>query len=874
MKSIILTESERKHILENYSTNSKNTNLLKEELSKIAGLMGVKSNLNLISEEQIISKGIFSFPLFKGFQKYLTKLDSEAAENFTKKDISEFSQRLRNDGINSDNIADKAKKFWEVESGKGSTGLAGQEEVDLVNWFLKTKYADELANINTTILRTLENVQNSEVEMIINNIRQLNPASISNRVFDEVSGPLPTVDKSEVDDMIGKLVNSEKQCDKAIEDIDSEILVARTRGDSNTVRALNDQKEQWKFLKEELKNKKEMYINWKTNVETIYNSTPKTKVIVSGKEYDMTNLSPLQKFIYTNTITKQFQFLLTIAKMAEISQIGSRLGALEESIAGLRNSLGQPPTTINFKDIDAYTQQVISTMKAFTGRAKDSTKKLNWLQALNPTSTARTDFAEEWRRFLNILDASDLSDAEKEQIKKTLLERFSNPNVGKNWQLAVLYDDVKTILGRMSADENGKVLESEFQKSLKGKPLAEKLGLYADNFKKQILGQLGEYVKTILQTFIRFGFTGLVTGMRTAVAPLLKFGVNPKGLMRTFFRLYIIKTSCSVAVASIIYGLKEAIFGLGEVVGLFDVTTLGTEEWQNETWNSYVKDLQESFESWPLTDFSFGETGETGKVTLFRTREYKEYKYSEGIFRQYALEWFMEIRSAYDKTDSAEDQEQLNQETFAEWQKESGAKWTQNAIDSAGPEGVQNFVNEKTPTPLAQNAIIGNENITLSESDKVKIANHFYFKFQYTTESPKGFGDYSYEDSKKTPNITNKFDGFTPRIDSLVGQNRICETKPILQKDGTKKCKGKSWRADVFLESSPSTLKIDDYLKEYVKLGRQENGSGPIWAKARAMVKNSNIYFTNESEGNKTNPSVGKDMVNVEPISNILNKLK
>jgi hypothetical protein len=868
MKSLIITEIEKKSILHNYTSNNSSSSTLNEELNKIGNLMGITPKLNLVSEESIITKGIFDLPMFKEYNKYLKNIGSEGAEELLQKDISELSPRLRQDGITNDNLAAKARDYWSKQSLKGETQLKGQDDVDLVDWFLKEKYADEIFDINTRVLRTLEEKQNSTLKSISTGL-DLRLPNGTNPKFKENFTADVTIDdinlnKTDVDNSIDDLIEGEKFCDDKIKKLKDQKEVAKSQGNTNLLNDLNTKIRQWEDLKTTLTEKKQLYENWKVNYDTIYNKIPKTKIKIAGVEYDMTKLTPFQKFILTNTVTKQFQFILTIFKMAEIAKLGSKVGVLEESIAGLRNAIGQPPNSMNFKDIDAYTQKVVTTIKAFTGRPVDIGKKLSIFDALNPLSSARTTFSEEWNKFLNMLDASDLTDVEKEQIKKTLLERFSSPKTSEKYQWTVFYDDIKTVLGRLGTDENGVALQSELKKSLEEKTLFEQSVIYVKYFKEILLGKTWkEFIPFFIQTFTRLGFTGLLTGMRTAVAPLLKYGINPKGLLRTFFRLYLIKSTFSVAAATLIFGGKWLIYGLAEGLQLYpDLTKKTYEEWANETWNNYMDDIQDTFSTWPLSDFSFGEQDELVKTTgpFGGDIQYRKYKYSEGIFRQYAAEWFMEWISATRNAKSDEDVDIQQLEDLKEWQKETKTKWVDNAIEGAGPENTKTYLNVKTNLPVYQNTILD----LLKDST---ISSHLYYRFDFSTETPSGF------DTQK--GVTGKFDDFTPSLSNVMGQVRICETLPINLSNGTQKCKGNSWRVDAFNPyGTTSTLNRDENFDKFYVMAKSGVGSGPLFDKAKKMKEQEIVYITNPDEGQKSYPSIGIDMVNVEPIENIKSKLK
>ena len=143
---------------------------------------------------------------------------------------------------------------------------------------------------------------------------------------------------------------------------------------------------------------------------------------------------------------------------------------------------------------------------------------------------------------------------------------------------------------------------------------------------------------------------------------------------------------------------------------------------------------------------------------------------------------------------------------------------------------------------------------------------NLYYRFDFSTETPPGF------DTQKT--VTGKFDNFTPSLSNVMGQVRICETLPINLSDGTQKCKGNSWRVDVFNPYDTSRLNHDENFNKYYDMAKSGVGSGPLFEKAKKMKEQEIIYVTNPDEGEKVYPSIGIDMVNVAPIENIKSKLK
>lgn len=383
MKSLIITENEKKIILEGYNLNQGKVKQLNEELNKISSMMGLDKKFNLINEESILTKGLFSLPMFKGFQKYLDNVGTEAAENLMKKDISELSSVLEREGVTNQNLSKKAKDFWSKESIKGETGLKGQEETELIDWFLKTKYADELANINNQILEELETHQNSVLKNITDGIDDMKLPDGGTPDFVTDLDKLTYATTTEINENITKLTKAEEFCESKLKKLRDEITVARTERNSALLKRLQEQETKWLDLKKELSNKKMLFNDWKTNADTIYNKIPKKTLKITDengitKEYDMTNLSATQKFLLTNGVTKQFQIINTLVKMYDIWKTGNVLSSIAESVAGLRNALGQPPNSFDLTSVEAYTQNIVSTLKAVTGRPKPGTTLKFW----------------------------------------------------------------------------------------------------------------------------------------------------------------------------------------------------------------------------------------------------------------------------------------------------------------------------------------------------------------------------------------------------------------------------------------------------------------------------------------------------------------
>jgi len=265
MKSLIITENEKKIILEGYNLNQGKVKQLNEELNKISSMMGLDKKFNLINEESILTKGLFSLPMFKGFQKYLDNVGTEAAENLMKKDISELSSVLEREGVTNQNLSKKAKDFWSKESIKGETGLKGQEETELIDWFLKTKYADELANINNQILEELETHQNSVLKNITDGIDDMKLPDGGTPDFVTDLDKLTYATTTEINENITKLTKAEEFCESKLKKLRDEITVARTERNSALLKRLQEQETKWLDLKKELSNKKMLFNDWKTN---------------------------------------------------------------------------------------------------------------------------------------------------------------------------------------------------------------------------------------------------------------------------------------------------------------------------------------------------------------------------------------------------------------------------------------------------------------------------------------------------------------------------------------------------------------------------------------------------------------------------------
>jgi hypothetical protein len=211
-----------------------------------------------------------------------------------------------------------------------------------VDWFLKEKYADEIFDINTRVLRTLEEKQNSTLKSISTGLDLRLPDGTNPKFKDnfttDVSVDDVSLTKSDVDKSIDDLIEGEKFCDNKIKKLQDQKEAAKSQGDTNLINNLNTKIRQWDELKKSLTEKRQIYENWKANYDTIYNKIPKTKVKIAGVEYDMTSLTAFQKFLMTNAITKQFQIIHTLSKMWQIYKVGNVAASLGDSIAGLRNA--------------------------------------------------------------------------------------------------------------------------------------------------------------------------------------------------------------------------------------------------------------------------------------------------------------------------------------------------------------------------------------------------------------------------------------------------------------------------------------------------------------------------------------------------------
>jgi hypothetical protein len=867
MKSLIITENEKKIILEGYNLNQGKVKQLNEELNKISSMMGLDKKFNLINEESILTKGLFSLPMFKGFQKYLDNVGTEAAENLMKKDISELSSVLEREGVTNQNLSKKAKDFWSKESIKGETGLKGQEETELIDWFLKTKYADELANINNQILEELETHQNSVLKNITDGIDDMKLPDGGTPDFVTDLDKLTYATTTEINENITKLTKAEEFCESKLKKLRDEITVARTERNSALLKRLQEQETKWLDLKKELSNKKMLFNDWKTNADTIYNKIPKKTLKITDengitKEYDMTNLSATQKFLLTNGVTKQFQIINTLVKMYDIWKTGNVLSSIAESVAGLRNALGQPPNSFDLTSVEAYTQNIVSTLKAVTGRPKPGTTLKFW-EKFSPdiANKMRTSFDDEWRSFINTLDASDLTDVEKDQIKKTILDKFANSQK-RGEQAFIFTDDVKTILERCGTDENGKKIQSAYDKAMAeySTPLFKKYAWVKEFLNEYLFGKTWkDFAGNLLTAFVRLGFSGLVTGMRKALYPLIKYGLNAKGLIRTYLRIWMIKASFHGVILTLSLVIKNLAFLFCETFGLCDITTKMYEDWSEGVWSEYFNGIGEAVKSFPTLSFKFGWEDDPymGTNIMGRPRLKRNFTTGEIFFRQYAIEILMEMNFQMKKTKSEEDQNKLNQQAAADYQNETKTKWVENSIENAGPENVKLFLTTQSKLPVYQNSI---KDPTIKE--------HMYYKFTFTTEMPE-----EYKGGAINKDAVSKFENFSTSLDKVAGQVRVCSTTPKQLPDGTQDCKGKSWRVDVFSPYAASSLNRDDNFEKYYKLAK-DGGSGPLYQKAKAMYDQELIYFTNEEEGNKPFPSIGTDMVNVEPINNIVKNLR
>jgi len=149
MKSLLLTEEEKKSILELYSNtinNSKNNSLLTEKY-RIKKLMNLNEGVNP-------SKIFQEVPGLKKLGELL-RFSSEGEQGLTKKvdefvsDLGTYSSRLKNRNINSLEDLLKAAREWQLQNAKKFGSIA--DEGALIDRFLKENNIIE--EIETKIIK-------------------------------------------------------------------------------------------------------------------------------------------------------------------------------------------------------------------------------------------------------------------------------------------------------------------------------------------------------------------------------------------------------------------------------------------------------------------------------------------------------------------------------------------------------------------------------------------------------------------------------------------------------------------------------------------------------------------------------------------------
>ena len=625
MRSLLLTEEEKKSILGLYSNNNTNShNSLITEKYRIKKLM----NLN----EGVDPSKIFQdVPGLKRLGK-LISLSSEGDGGTKKVDdfvnnLGEYSSKLRSKGVkNLDDLLKVAREWQEANSKKFGT-IA--DEAALIDRFIKEN-------------KIIEEIETKLINKSLDDV-----TTQTSKSFDELEGLFGFDDvekaeltdgtklsevktQTEIDDAVTKVSNTEETVRDILFDVQTQIKKYKAMVDKNLAtpaqkellgRLIEQEAKLGKYLKQ-LEKHKEALVTASEQMDVAKVRGDNTLNFM-GKSFDPQVLSPWQRAFYKMGLDKLPEFVNLIVRFVMRVISFKRVKLLQEELAGQMARLIELQRMITsgynspelLRELEYVSKEVQNLTKNLQGKDISFNYKGNTPNAYEyfvrfikgSIGTEATDIAEIWKRVTSMLQNSVTEGKITQDEANIILKRIKNAytNVDSKTGEEVTTSDMNGLLMlRSDLDEIAK--ESGYTKLTEELPTNSEVAAELAKGQSDIPSRLGRWFRSVKEyglgittkdwwkNFFKgmVGITfrellyGLPLNLKYYLRPLAK-GFNLKNVAIIIGRLALTKAASTVVIGSIASSVRYIY-----LMYIMGVTELTPDEIENLAWRSWNEEMQ------------------------------------------------------------------------------------------------------------------------------------------------------------------------------------------------------------------------------------------------------------------------------------------
>ena len=623
MRSLLLTEEEKKSILGLYSNNNTNShNSLITEKYRIKKLM----NLN----EGVDPKKIFQeVPGLKRLGE-LMGLASESEQGLTKKvddfvnDLGEYSSKLQSKGVkNLDDLLKVAREWQEANSKKFGTIV---DEATLIDRFIKEN-------------KIIEEIETKLINKSLDDV-----TTQTSKSFDELDGlfGFDDVDKAELTDgtklsevktqtEIDDAVTKVKDTKETVRDILSDVqrqkakLGAvdknfRTKAQQDLLDKLIEQEAKLQKYLTQLEKHEKALVKASEQMDVAKTRSDNTLNFM-GKSFDPQVLSPWQRAFYKMGLDKLPEFVTLIVRFVMRVISFKRVKLLQEELAGqiarmieLQRMVSEGyQSTELLRELEYVSKEIENLTKNLQGKDISFNYKGNTPNAYEyfvrfikgGIGTEATDIAEIWKRVTSMLQNSvtegKITQDEANSILKRIKNAYTNytpkgeAEVKDLTGFFVLKSDLDELAQEAGYKGLSEKLPTEGQMTSE---LAEGQSDLASKIRRRFLATKeyatgittkkwwGDFFKGIGRMGINELVFGLPLSLKYYLKPLAK-GFNLKNMVILVGKLVLTK-----AIGTVVFGAVGAFIRYGALMTTMGFTDFTPEECKQLAFKSWIEEMQ------------------------------------------------------------------------------------------------------------------------------------------------------------------------------------------------------------------------------------------------------------------------------------------
>lgn len=620
MRSLLITEEEKKTILNLYSRLPINdNNTLYNEKSRIKKLMNINEGLD--------PSDVFKIPIFKKLGELL-EISSEGAEKQLEKskyfseNLGEYSSKLRQQGIETIDDLLKKARAWQVENSKLWGSIA--DEGTLIDRYLREQKIFEdieqkLINDNLDEVVSSTNKDLDELSEVLG-LTDAEKAEINGGVdignksqaeLDEAAVKLDTSKKNVTD-----LLNQVRRQKEKLTNIDKKF---RDPNQQKLLQSLIDQEEKLqKYLTALEKQKKalEKASEQLDEAKVRYDNT----VNFQGKVFNPTKLSYVQRIWIKFSLDKLpefftliFRFVSKVLSFQRVKLLQEELGEKMARLIELQRqvSAGMQSVELNremeyiSKEIDMLTKNLQGKDISFNYKGDKPTAYEYFVRFIKGgTGLESTEITDVWLRITGMLQNSVREGKITQEEANTILKRIKTAytqydNAGepltKNLKgFFILRSDLDEIAQEAGYKELPETLPKEGEIGVELAKAQNDVTSRLGRWYRNAIGSLGlkseswggRFMEGLWKIIRNEAIFGLPLNLKYYLKPLAR-GFNVKNVL-----ILIGKVALTKALSTLIFGWITCWAKFGALEATMGLSGLNQKQCEQLAWKSWREDVQ------------------------------------------------------------------------------------------------------------------------------------------------------------------------------------------------------------------------------------------------------------------------------------------